>query len=152
MAYSADFWVAIATIAPVLALANTVLIGTYAGPPISAPREITRIEPWLYRLSLANYLVQALTCVAALISLQRGHNAVAPTAVVVVAGCGMVLIGATSALSGYSRKLRTIYNEGRELGRQRGYAAGFPDGFEAGYPRGFRSGQAAADELSDPQP
>ena len=71
-----------------------------------------------------NFIAQAVVCALALISLQQASNTLPPLVIIVITTLGFALIGVLSVFSGYSRKLRAIYTEGRAAGRAAGYRAG----------------------------
>lgn len=108
-AFNADFWIAVATIAPILALANTVTITTVARnyleradaeqkADVRRGREAKPINlyGWTrrYWLAYANYLLQTVVTISALVILQYRKAVLSPWIITVAIGVSLLLIAA----------------------------------------------------------
>lgn len=124
LAFNADYWVAVAAAAPVLALANTVTLTSVARAylDLAAARQRQMIsfgeeaapintDGWLpgHRLAYANFLAQAVVLVVALVSLQRRAALVSPWLTTAVIGASLLLIGAQASRTGRDRAMKWRY-------------------------------------------
>jgi hypothetical protein len=105
-AFNADYWTAVAAVAPVLALANTVTMvsvgRTYLERKATEQRSVLQTEEaapiniygwrWRRRIALFNYLLQAIATTAALFSLADRHELVWSSLVAGLVVVSLVLI------------------------------------------------------------
>jgi hypothetical protein len=110
MAYVVDFWVAAATVAPVIALSATVAISDIARqiarfeasliPKAPSWRRARRLLTWSMLISSGNILLQSIIMSVSLFSLANSKNAKPPLAAAFFESLGLMLIFFSVLLNG----------------------------------------------------
>jgi len=140
MAYHESFWVAVAAAAPVIALANTVLVTDVAGvwlnvksPP--RPARYRLLFSGIILLSAINMFDQGLALLLALRSLYTERNAAPPSTETNILGYGLLVVFVTTVASVFLRFQLHSYEKRQEklIGEEDDSARRRP---RAGRPRG----------------